>query len=462
MQLQTLVSNIKAAQVRNETMEGREYLVVPMVMLTEGVHAGTNGPLFYSEKELSKTPVVWNQKPIVVYHPTMNGVSISACDPDVITAQKVGVIMNTTWDGKTKKLRAEAWLEKERANTVDIRVLQAVDAKSIMEVSTGLFTDNDFEEGTYNGKAYQYAAKNFRPDHLALLPDVKGACSIEDGAGLLQVNEASHGDLRQAIQMAVQVWDNENDPKPDDRMGMLSVYVTDVYNTYFVYEDDGKLFRMGYTNTPKGVEVDGNPVEVVRVTEYRTVAGGSFSGNATSHIIVESDRMKKKVLVDALIANSATQWTEADRALLMANTEETLEKMAPVEPTPTEPTAEEKAAAEKAAVDAAAALAAQNQAKPPVTAEAYIAGAPPEIRDMLAQGLAANQAEKARLVGVITANKANVFTAAALNAKGTDELRGLAALASASSQPAPLFSGAAAPVGNSAPVVEEPLVMPAM
>ena len=39
--LQHIVLNL-SPKMRRETMEGRDYLVVPMVMLTEGVHAGSN------------------------------------------------------------------------------------------------------------------------------------------------------------------------------------------------------------------------------------------------------------------------------------------------------------------------------------------------------------------------------------------------------------------------------------
>src|SRR5690606_1872073 len=61
--------NLKKTPVRFEMLEGRQHLVVPMVMLTEGVHCGSQGCLFYPEEELAKVPAVWNYKPIVVYHP---------------------------------------------------------------------------------------------------------------------------------------------------------------------------------------------------------------------------------------------------------------------------------------------------------------------------------------------------------------------------------------------------------
>ena len=59
----------------------------------------------------------------------------------------------------------------------------------MMEVSTGLKTYNVEKEGFHDGVLYKAVARNLRPDHLALLPDQKGAYSIEQGGGLFQTNE---------------------------------------------------------------------------------------------------------------------------------------------------------------------------------------------------------------------------------------------------------------------------------
>lgn len=187
--MEQLTFNIGGAKPRHETLDGKDYLAVPMAMLTEGVHAGSNGPLFYPREELSKTPGVWNMKPLVVYHPTQNGQGVSACTPAVIETRAIGIVMNSLFDNK---LRAEAWIDPIKCKKVDERVLNSVNKGEMVEVSTGLFTDNEQVEGEFNGKKYVAIARNYRPDHLAILPDKKGACSIADGAGLLQLNEANH------------------------------------------------------------------------------------------------------------------------------------------------------------------------------------------------------------------------------------------------------------------------------
>jgi hypothetical protein len=402
--IQNITANI-SAPIRHDTMEGRNYLVAPMIMLTEGVHAGSNGPLLYPKEELSKTPVVWNHKPVVVYHPTMNGQGVSACDPDVITNRKVGVIMNARFDNG--KLHAEAWLEKDRADKVDGRIMKAIEANTVMELSTGLFTDNESSDGEWNGKKYVAIARNYRPDHLALLPDKKGACSIEDGAGFLRLNE--------------------------------------VKGTSFVE-------RLKSANAT--------------IQEALVLLENNVSSAHVEDKFKEKD-MKKEEMVNALIANA--KWEEADRPFLMNQDEKVLEKMMPAEKTETEKKTEEevskklvkleafeKAETEKKAAEEGVNKGTQNQE---VTADQYIANAPIGIRDMLLDGLSAHQAEKNKLIGTITANKKNVFTKEHLANKNLFELRGMVALLSSDEKKPVNFAGLGETTNA---VTEEPLMVPVL
>lgn len=187
--LESFTCNVRAKLVRNDTMEGKTYKVVPMVMMVVGVHAGSQGPLYYPKSELSKTPEAWNHKPVVVYHPTMNGRGVSACSPDVLTSHKIGVIMNTKFD-TLGRLVAEAWLDPDRIEKVDPRVGKAVDKLSTLECSTGMFMEVEATEGKFEGEEYKGVARNYRPDHLAVLPDKVGACSVADGAGFIRNEES--------------------------------------------------------------------------------------------------------------------------------------------------------------------------------------------------------------------------------------------------------------------------------
>jgi len=447
---QSLTANL-AKGVRHDQMEGRDYLVAPMVMIVEGVLNGSNGPLLYPKEELEKTPVVWNHKPIVVYHPSKNGQPISACDPDVITSRKVGVIMNTKFE--KGKLKAEAWLDPKRLAEVDARVAESIESGKVVEVSTGLFTDNEALEGEWEGKEYKGIARNYRPDHLAILPDQVGACSVQDGAGLLQLNmscnilqgnftgnEQSYGSTMNALDGLIR--------KKNEK-----AWVTDVYDAFAVYALEGKLWKQAYQRDPKSEKVTlvGVPVEVVRVTEYRTL-DGKFVGNSHKG----GKTMDKKAVVDALIANKASGYSEEDREALMAMGDAQLEKLAKLAANVVQP-------APKPEVKPVETKPEVNLEKKPQTVEEYIANAPEGMRDVLLSGMASHDREKQVAIGQIMANKANPFSKEQLQGKPLAELQGMAKLAASTVEKKPTQNyagqGDVAPVSE---IKEEPLAAPVM
>jgi len=406
------------------------------------VHAGSLGPLYYPGEELSKTPEVWNHKPIVVYHPQKNGRGVSACSPDVINTHKVGMIMNAVF--KKKKLHAEAWLEKDRLKKVDNRVLEAIEAEETMEVSTGLFTDNEHKPGKYGVEPYDYIARNYRPDHLAILPDQVGACSRAKGAGLLRnsatlpprvqaaaaafanaeaerllANEVSHQNISSTIWSMMQ-------KKFGVGTGMVGeCWVADVYDKFFIYQVDGQLYQQGYTVTKDDeVTLVGDPTKVKRVSEYRT-EDGAYVGNAAAPI-EEERTMDKKATVDALIANAANQWGEADRVALMAMPDDQLKKLVGMTAN-TAPATPVQAPAAPTTAPVAPVVPATNTAPvvaPPSWDQVY-ASAPPEMRAAIQEGIAANARERAELSQAITANAQNTFSPEQLAAFDMPTLRSL-------------------------------------
>jgi hypothetical protein len=488
----TLTFNLSNTAIRQERLHGKQYLVAPMAMITEGVHNGSGGALLYREAECKKAVPSWNTKPIVVYHPEINGQGVSACDPDILERQQIGIVLNTGW---RDKLRAEAWIDEERAKLVDNRVLEALEENKMMEVSTGLFTDNVGEPGEWEGVPYIAEATNHQPDHLALLPDKVGACSIADGAGLLQLNETaqahgldmtrlfaremdvlrrvvgnamSHSNVYSALSRAVR-----------ERLGNDEVWIVDVYDGFFIYDpEDKKLYRLNYTSNDAGVEITGDPEEVVRVTEYRTVQG-EFVGNTAQHNNKEIG-MDKKELVASLIENKATQWTEEDREALMALDEKALAKMAPVKnaeeekktaggSAPETPAPKGNPAEGEESSKEGEGAPAEGAGEKPVTMESYVAKAPPEFREVLTNALTNHNAAKAAVIKQIMANKNNQFTEEFLTTKGLQELQGMAALSpittgEGESATVPMFNGQATLPGPTKNVenTEEPLVPPTM
>ena len=169
---------------QRRTHKGREYLVTSATLIVPGVLNGSQGPLYYPPDEVAKDPRAWNHIPVVVRHPQRDGIHVSGRDPEILEEHGIGHVYKATANGK---LTAEAWFDVEATRNYDRKhgtaILPRLEKGEGVELSTGLFTDNLPSEGTHNGKAYTHIARNYRPDHLALLPDERGACSIADGCG---------------------------------------------------------------------------------------------------------------------------------------------------------------------------------------------------------------------------------------------------------------------------------------
>ena len=184
--LVTITSNLRGSP-RRETRNGRDYLVAPIRLLVTGVLNGSKGALFYPSDEISRNYETWHGIPITVNHPSLNGEYVAASHPGVLDRQGVGTLMNPTLASHThnrQRLTAEGWFDVDATRRIDSRVLNALEAGRPLEISTGLFTDNEEAPGVYNGRHYAFIARNYKPDHLAVLPDQVGACSTNDGCGI--------------------------------------------------------------------------------------------------------------------------------------------------------------------------------------------------------------------------------------------------------------------------------------
>lgn len=186
MQFSTVSVNF--SQLREETLDGRTYLVAPVVAIVAGVLNG----LLVTQEEIAAVQFGWNGIPLVIRHPTNGaGQYISANSPTVLQWSCVGRLFNTRMDGD--KLKGEAWLDvakMEQMGGEALELLQRVRNGNPVEVSTGYLAATEPRAGRFNGQDYHGITRSIVPDHLALLPDADGACNWQDGCGLPRANQA--------------------------------------------------------------------------------------------------------------------------------------------------------------------------------------------------------------------------------------------------------------------------------
>lgn len=313
--------------VRTAVINGEEYLVAPCTMLVSGVLGGEYVPI----EELD--PNAWNGRPVTVNHPTENGQAVSAGSPD----QFARVVIGTVFDTKTinDRLTANLWI-----NVVNARargygyVLDRIKNGDVMEVSTGYFRDEESSSGVFNGRSYETIARRIRPDHLALLPDHVGACSVRDGCGTPRTNHLQsyglqkmlesllsvHTSYRELEGQLMQLLQEEGHPSRivqiiDVNDDGTFIYQADRYGGS-IEDDPLRTFRRTYSKQGDDVTLgDNDTTEEVRVVErreYVPIQTQSVKGNLMKCSCDEN----KTAAIQDLIDNEATSFTEDDREAL--------------------------------------------------------------------------------------------------------------------------------------------------
>ena len=452
-EFQSIRTNMSAL-VREETLEGEPRLAIPVILMVEGVHNG----ILYTAEELAKFPEAWNGRPVPIYHPkdAKTGAPISANAPKIKEKRVTGEIFNAHFeDGK---LKAEAWIDPVKANKIDASVMTKLEAEEMLEVSTGLYMDYETKAGVWNDESYSEIALNFRPDHLAILPTIEGACSVRDGAGMprinekdtqtvgamsrvkqlfqkgldwLSTNELSHDDIRFALRNLVSEKVSINPNQGD------YIFVRDVYDKSFIYERESpagfQLFKQGYNvNDEEAVTLDGEAVEVKEKVEFVPVINEEdekskkVKTNNKGEIPMENDRKTK---IDTLIANEAVGFGEDDREFLVGLNDaqfEKIEKMIPAEEAKKD-VPKEVPAKPVVNADEKPVVKDEPETKAP-TFDEMVANASPEQRDMIENGIAMATAKRLAIIdGILAVNQG--FSKEELEAKNLTELEKLAGLA---------------------------------
>ncbi|MGV8951366.1 MAG: 2'-5' RNA ligase family protein [Cypionkella sp.] len=179
-----LGDRLNTNRLERTTLDGRSYAVAPVVALIEGVRNG----LLVTAAVIGKYVEAWNGRAVPLRHPMRNGEYVSANSPEVVGAEVVGTTFNFRMDGE--RLVGELWIDEAKASGIPDakKTLARLDAGDVVEVSTAFWADDDELSGEWNGMAFAGAVYNLHPDHVALLPDQIGACSVAQGCGAPRVN----------------------------------------------------------------------------------------------------------------------------------------------------------------------------------------------------------------------------------------------------------------------------------
>jgi len=457
MKILLFKSNIAAnVETRMETFNDRQHLVVPVVMMVEGVHSNNAGPSLYPLEEFSKIPQAWNGVPVPINHPSdTSGSPISIGDPVAVQQLSIGNVWNSRMEGD--KLKAELWLDVLKADQIAPGLLNSIRAGEEIDVSTGHFSENEIVPGNFQGETFDQVVRNIVPDHLAILPGARGACSWSDGCGIrankkggdmkvnvvqensnvvqisvdverkfeqkdldrlegVIINELSHEDVRHQLQKEV----DKLDSNLGSEMARMH-FVKNVFDDNFVFEmssrGETKLFQQDFEINDDIVELKGDPKEVQEKITFVEV--NAIQTNKEDKNMPDKKCCEEKIQL--LIENEATHWVEDDRTFLETLDEKQIDKLEPIvkKDEPVVNKDEPKPKDEPVKKDE------------PATMDEFLANAG-EFGPVLSDGLRMYNDRKAKLVKALVENKRCSFTEDELKAKDIGELERLGTLAQVS------------------------------
>jgi hypothetical protein len=363
--------------IRTKVYQERNYIIVPVVMMVEGVHNGSAGPLLHKAEDLGRFPASWDGIPVMIDHPQIDGMNVSANIPEILE-MSVGRVFNTNMQGE--KLKAELWLDEQKLIAIAPEVADHIQKGKSLDVSVGVFTEEEPVSGIYinantkEEEEYSAIARNHRPDHLAILPNgISGACGWKDGCGI-RVNSENRehssetikkesNDMINDVIVSLKQIAEENilASITDNRQGFQELMskvseklcakdsedeyhiLEEVYTDSVIYRKRGRAEDSGFYHQSYQVNEDGivefvdSPTRVRRDVNYvqmNALKRTKFSTNKKGGIpMAENDKPCCLEKVVELLNNKQLGLTEADdREWLLGLGPERLERITPKAP----------------------------------------------------------------------------------------------------------------------------------
>ena len=307
--------NVETNNIKYTNFEGVKHMVIPVIMAQEGVM----NRLFYPAEEFEGWANTWDGVPVPINHPEIEGVAVSARSPRIQELNSVGYVFNSKYEDK--KLKGEIYLNLEKVKKLNADYLiQSFESGEIMEVSTGLYSNVEMVSGKYGDDEYDAIVRNIRPDHLALLPNTVGACSIEDGCGAsISVNSCQCGGV---------CGGKKNSQKEISKLLNLSlekkyndlVYIIDIYDNSVIYEfgKNRSVYKESYViNDDNVVILEDDAQEVIQKASYQPL---NLSGGNNNMTEIQNEEIKEEEATEETPEEVTEEATEE-------TTEETTEEI---------------------------------------------------------------------------------------------------------------------------------------
>lgn len=492
-----------AGEYRTDTLHGKEYIVIPVTALVEGVLQGmaAEGPELALAEEFGRFPASWDGRPLVMSHPVDDdGVPVSANSPKVLETYQVGFIFNSKV--KKKKLLLEAWVDPTlmaNLNDDSKETLETLQKGEMIEVSTGYFALIEQTSGLHNNQKYDGIQRDIVPDHLAFLPNgTIGACSNADGCGAqLAVNSSPEAKFVAVKDFRTEVpccdscaeggscdgnhampKDNQEGSTTEEAKGTEEITkkgpeahqdltVANTIAGAILFGDAATLVSSALKASGSYVYLIGITTDKVIYEQYNNFTGyydkfqRSYEVNADGQVTLGDDVQQVNILTRVVVANSESDGTEAtgDKERSMTDNANPGGTPAPQANTeggnkPRTETITNEHGTLEVNFDAEGKatgfkLSPKANAKPQ-TVEEFIAQAPAEMQEVMKSSLKLHSDKKLATIKALKDSGRCKFSDEKLNAMSLSDLEDLAELANV-----PSYAGVALPHANSASQEDE-------
>lgn len=496
-----------AGEYRTDTLHGKEYIVVPVTALVEGVLQGmaAEGPELALAEEFGRFPASWDGRPLVMSHPVDDdGVPVSANTPKVLETYQIGFIFNSKVS--KKKLILEAWVDPTlmaNLNDNSKETLEILQKGEMIEVSTGYFAMIEQASGLHNNQKYDGIQRDIVPDHLAFLPNgTIGACSNADGCGAqLAVNSSPDAKFVAVKDFRTEVHccdscakggscSDGNHAMPKDNQEAATteaakgteeaakkgpeahqdLTVANTISGAILFGDAATLVSAALKTSGSYVYLIGITTDKVIYEQYNNFTGyydkfqRSYEVNADGQVTLGDDVQQVNILTRVVVANGKTDGTEATGDEEKSMTDKTTGTPAPqvnnedVNKSVTQTITNEQGTLE-VNFDAEGkatgfTLTPKANAKPQ-TVEEFIAQAPREMQEVMSSSLKLHNDRKQATIKALKDSGRCKFSDEYLAAQSLGDLENLAELASV-----PTYEGVARPIAANT-VAEDDKITPA-
>lgn len=163
--------------VRKVVENGREFIVAPIVAVKDGV---LNGELVRSDV-LGRLLDEWEGTPLTINHPPDDAAAVITKTHAWIRQNEIGTMRNV--HVAQNRLKGEVWIPTDQTAPEVKAVIKRIENGETLQVSVGFLSAFTVQKGTFGRKQFREVTQDAAPNHVALLPNDVGACSIVDGCG---------------------------------------------------------------------------------------------------------------------------------------------------------------------------------------------------------------------------------------------------------------------------------------